>query len=215
VKPRSLASVSASARSCTVGERKRAIVYRSHLQFPRARNLALLVRSNGDASLLSSAVRAQIRALDPNLPVHALQTLAQYRSDRLAEPALGSSLLAIVGGLALILASIGVYAVIAFSVGQRAREIGVRVALGAAENEVVRMFVREGARLTSIGVGMGLVLSAGAVKLLASMFLGVAPLDVAIFAAIALLLVGVATFASWIPARRAARVDAMVALRAD
>lgn len=198
-----------------VGDRRRAIVYRAHLQFPRARDLALLVRSNGDAATLSQAVRAQIRLLDPNLPVHAMQTLAQYRRDRLAEPALGSSLLAIVGALALVLASVGVYAVIAFSVGQRTREIGVRVALGAAHVQVVAMFLREGVRLTGVGVIAGLVLSAGAVRVVSSMFVGVAPIDFAIYAIIALSFGGVAAFAAWLPARRAAMVDPMVALREE
>jgi putative ABC transport system permease protein len=198
-----------------VGDRRRAIIFRAHLQFPRARDLALLVRSTGDAATLAPAIRAQLRALDPNVPLHALQTLAQYRRDRLAEPALGSSLLAIVGALALVLASVGVYAVIAFSVGQRTREIGVRVALGAANQQVTRLFLREGVRLTGVGVGIGLVLSAGVVKVLSSMFLGVSPLDVFLYAAIALLLTAVAAFASWIPARRAARVDPMIALRSE
>jgi putative ABC transport system permease protein len=198
-----------------VGERKRAIVFRSHRQFPRARDLALLVRSAGDATALAQAVRAQVRSLDPTVPVYALQTLAQYRRDRLAEPALGSTLLAIVGAIALLLASIGVYAIIAFSVSQRTREIGVRVALGAAKSDVVRVFVREGVRLTAVGVAVGLLLSVGAVRLLASMFLGVSAFDAVIFAAIALVLTAVAAVAAWIPARRAASIDPMAALRIE
>jgi predicted permease len=198
-----------------VGDRKRAIVFRPHLQVPRARDLVLLVRSSTDAATLGPAIRSQLRALDSSLPLHALQTLAQYRRDRLAEPALGSSLLAIVGAMALVLASVGVYAIVAFSVGQRAREIGVRVALGAAHRQVIRLFVQEGMRLTGVGVGVGLLLSAAAAKVLSSMFLGISPLDFVIFAGIALLLAAVAGLAAWIPARRAARVDPMVALRSE
>ena len=198
-----------------VGERKRAIVFRSHRQFPRARDLTLLVRSSGDATTLAQAVRGQVRAIDPTVPVYALQTLAQYRGDRLAEPALGSSLLAIVGTIALLLASIGVYAIIAFSVSQRTREIGVRVALGAAKSDVVRVFVREGMQLTALGVVVGLLLSAGAVRVLASTFLGVSAFDAVIFAGVALLLTAIATLAAWIPARRAAGIDPMTALRTE
>jgi predicted permease len=208
--------VARDALTFGVGERLRPIVYRAQAQFAQeARDVTLLVRAVGDAAALAPAIRREIHALDRNLPVYALQTLGKYRRDRLADMAIGSTLLGIIGGLAVLLASIGLCAVIAFSVGQRTREIGIRVALGAAQASVVGRFVREGLVLTAIGVVLGTVLSAVVAKSLSRMFLGVAASDALTFALVATLLVGVALIASWIPARRAARVDPIVALRAE
>lgn len=197
------------------GERARPFVYRSQLQFPKVRDVTLLVWSSGDATLLTPELRREIRALDPNLPIYAMQSLGQYRHDRLSDMALGSTLLGIIGGLAVLLASVGLYAVVAFAVGQRRREIGIRIALGAAGNSVVRMFVAQGMRVTAVGAVVGGVLSAVAVKMLSSVFVGVVATDALAFVAVAGLLGAVAAVASWIPARRAARVVPMVALRAE
>ena len=198
-----------------VSERRRPTVYRSQLQFPNARELTLLVRSTGDAALLTRPVTQAIHALDANLPVFGLETLAQYRRDRLSEPTLGSAMLAVVGGLALLLACVGVYSVIAFAVGQRTKEIGLRIALGAAHEQVIAMFVRQGARLIGIGLAVGLVMSGVMVSLLSASFAGIAVIDGLAFVGVAALLALVGAGASWIPARRAARVDPMVALRAE
>ena len=198
-----------------VSERRRPTVYRSQLQFPNARELTLLVRSTGDAALLTRPVTQAIHALDANLPVFGVETLAQYRRDRLSEPTLGSAMLAVVGGLALLLACVGVYSVIAFAVGQRTKEIGLRIALGAAHEQVIAMFVRQGARLIGIGLAVGLVMSGVMVSLLSASFAGIAVIDSLAFVGVAALLAVVGAGASWIPARRAARVDPMVALRAE
>jgi len=198
-----------------VSERRRPTVYRSQLQFPNARELTLLVRSTGDAALLTRPVTQAIHALDANLPVFGVETLAQYRRDRLSEPTLGSAMLAVVGGLALLLACVGVYSVIAFAVGQRTKEIGLRIALGAAHEQVIAMFVRQGARLIGIGLAVGLAMSALMVSALSASFAGIAVIDGLAFVGVAALLALVGAGASWIPARRAARVDPMVALRAE
>jgi predicted permease len=204
------------AREALLGgttERNRPIVYAAQLQRPAVMDLTLLVRATGDAGQLAGALRRELAALDADLPVYGVQTLAQYRYDRLAESRLGSGLLGIFGSLALLLASVGVYAVIAFAVSQRTREIGVRVALGALQHEVVSLFLRQGMQLTMIGVGVGLVLSVGVAKLLSSLFLGVTPDDVSTALGVAAILTGVALLACWVPARRAAKVDPMEALR--
>src|SRR4029077_3438680 len=133
-------------------ERRRPIVYGSQLQAPQARDVTLLVRTSGDATTLAPAVRAAIHDLDQHLPIYALQSLGQYRHDRLSDMSIGSSLLGIIGALAVSLAGVGLYAVIAFAVGQRSREIGIRIALGAAQRQVVRLFVGQGVRLASVGL---------------------------------------------------------------
>jgi ABC-type antimicrobial peptide transport system permease subunit len=178
-------------------------------------DLTLLVRARSDASALAATLRREIRALDTNLPVFGVQTLAEYRSGRMAEARIGSTLLVIFGGLALLLAAVGIYAVMAFSVGQRTREIGVRVALGAVERQVVGMFVRRGLRVTAIGACVGLGLAATMAKVLSSTFLGIAATDAIPFVAVTALLLGVAAAATFLAARQAARVDPMTALRAE
>jgi predicted permease len=195
------------------GERPRPVVYLPQRQHPRTLDLTLVVRSASDARPLAEPIRRALRALDPHLPVYGVQTLAQYRSDRMGELRLGSGLLAIFGGLALLLATVGVYAVMAFSVGQRTREVGVRVALGALRHQVVRLFLGEGMRLAGVGIAIGLALSAVVAKLLSSAFYGITPGDALTFVAVATLLASVALAACWLPARRAASVEPMQALR--
>ena len=197
-------------------------VYAAQMQHPATMDLTLLVRASAtaatglaDARLLAASMRRAVAAVDPNLPVFAVQTLAQYRDDSTAEARMGSGLLAAFGLLALVLASVGVYAVIAFSVRQRSREIGLRIALGAREQQVVRLFVGEGIRLTSVGIAIGLLLSLGVVRLVSALFLGVAALDVFAIVAVLGVLATVAILSCWVPARRAARVDPMLALRLE
>jgi predicted permease len=196
-----------------VRERSSSTVYLPRAQHAEILDLTLLVRARTGASQLSGAIRREIRALDPNLPVYGVRTLAEYRRAHMAESRQGSILLGVFGGLALFLASIGVYGVLAFAVSQRTREIGVRMALGARRGEVVGLFLREGIRRTLTGLAIGLAASLGVAQVLASVFLGVTPGDGVAFAGVAVLLLAVATVACWLPARRAARVSPMEALR--
>ena len=196
-------------------ERQRPTIYAAQRQRLRTFDLTVLVRAENDARPLAAPLRAVLRGLDRDLPVSRVETLAASRRERGAESRLGSTLLAIFGGLALLLATVGIYAVMAFSVAQRRREIGVRVAVGAESRQIVRLFISEGLQLAAIGIAIGLVLAVGAAKLLSSMFLGLEVTDAIPIAVVALVLVAAALGASWIPARRASRVDPMIALRSD
>jgi ABC-type antimicrobial peptide transport system permease subunit len=151
--------------------------------------------------------------MDPDLPVFNVRTLAEYKEHKLADRMNGAAILGGFGGLALLLASIGVYGVMAFSVIQRTKEIGIRIALGARRRDVISLFVGRGMRLTLIGVAIGMSLSFGLSRLLQGMLFGLTPTDGVTFLGVALLLAGVAALACWLPARRAARVDPMQALR--
>jgi hypothetical protein len=208
-----IVGVAREALTQGLAERNRPIVYLPQLQQPRTLDLTMLVRRSANATELAPSIRRIIREMDRDLPVYDVQSLAQNRYDRGSESRLGSTLLAIFGALALVLATIGVYAVMAFSVSQRTREIGVRVALGAARGQIVHLFIREGARLAITGIVVGVLLSIGVAKLLSSMFLGLRISDAITFATGAAVLGAAALAASWIPARRAAWVDPMVALR--
>jgi putative ABC transport system permease protein len=196
-----------------VGERPRGEVYLAHLQHPGFTELSLIVRAHGDAATLASALRNEIHRMDRDLPVYLVQTMAQYREDSLQKYRIGSRLIGMFGALALLLASLGVYAVMAFAVTLRTREIGVRVALGAMRHQVVGLFVQRGMRLASIGLVIGTLLSIGVARVVASLLVVASPTDVVPFVAVLALLGTVILLASWVPARRAARVDAMEALR--
>jgi predicted permease len=171
------------------------------------------VRTAGDAATAVAGVRRASQAIDPNLPLAGINTqAAQIEESQGGEKSL-TSLLGIFSMLAVVLASIGLYGVIAYSVARRTREIGIRAALGAGRPDVLRMVLGQGMRLTLVGIGMGLAGAAAASRVLSSKLYGVTPTDPVTFAGVALLLTGVALAACYIPARRAMRVDPMVALR--
>ena len=174
----------------------------------------LLVRGEPGASL-AAAVRAAARDLDPTLPLFQAQTLAQVLRQNLADRRQGTLLVAAFGALALSLAAIGLYGVIAFAVGERRREIGVRMALGASHRDVVRLFVGRGARLAGVGVAIGLVLAAAVTRALSSFLFGVTPMDLTTLGGVSLLLLAVAFVASGFPARRAAAIDPAIVLKED
>ncbi|MBK7832559.1 MAG: FtsX-like permease family protein [Gemmatimonadetes bacterium] len=178
--------------------------------------LTILVRTkSGNASALAPALRDAIRAMDPALPVHRLETMARVREAATREQRGGATVLAIFGALALVLAAVGLHGVMLFTVRQRTREIGIRMALGATRRAVVGIFIRRGVRLTMVGGAVGIVLALGATQLLRSLLFGVAPTDAFTFLAVSLLFLVVALVASWLPARRAALVDPVTAMRAE
>jgi len=213
--PYTVVGVAKEALLAGTTERAKAALYIPQKQDSTLYELTLLVRARGDAATLARPLREVFRSMDAAMPITGVQTLAQYRWDRLAEGRLGSGMLSIFGAIALLLASVGVYAVIAFSVAQRTREIGVRVALGAVQRQVVGLFVGQGLRLTMYGTVIGLALAMALAKLLASQFFGISPSDIVALGGVSALLGLVSLLACWLPARRAARVDPMRALRSD
>ena len=177
--------------------------------------MTLLLRAVTKPELLIAAVRQEIRTLDPHLPVYNVKTLEQYRRDHLFKERLRAALIGGFGLLALVLASLGLYGVLSYSVAQRTQEIGVRMALGARTGDVLWLVVGDGIRLIAIGGALGLAGAFAAARVLKSMIYGVSPTDPLTFIVIPLLLTFVALLACWIPARRATKVDPLVALRCE
>ncbi len=177
--------------------------------------LTLVARTQGDAGAAVRAVRASLLASDPDLPIFGAQTLGEHLALTLLPQRVAAIVLGSFGGVALLLATMGVYGIVAFSVSQRVREIGVRVALGAAGGDVIRLMVINGIRPVAIGVGVGFLAALAATRLLRSFLTGVSPTDPVTFAAVILAFLSVALCAALLPARRAARIDPLIALRAE
>ncbi|MGE0130009.1 MAG: ABC transporter permease [Blastocatellales bacterium] len=189
-------------------------IYQSHLQRPQ-NQMSFVVRTAADPQTLTGAVREQIRALDRSLPVYEIRTMRDALSESLARERFVMLLLLGFAALALTLAAVGVYGVMSYSVTQRTHELGIRLALGAQTRDVLKLVLGQGLKLVSIGVVIGLAGALAAARVLNSMLFGVSATDPATFAGISLLLVVVALLACWIPARRAAKVDPMIALRCE
>ena len=177
------------------------------------RSLVFALRSDLPAASLTESVRAALRELDPDLPLAQVNTAEQLLSASRARTAFTMTLLLLAAVVALVLGTVGLYGTIAYSVSQRLREIGVRMALGAHRSDVTRMVVGQGLVLAGLGVGLGLLGAFGATRLLSSLLFGVSAQDPLTFMGVALLLLTVATLASWLPARRAAAVSPLEALR--
>jgi len=175
----------------------------------------LVVRSAGGTADVVNAVRSAIGAVDPDVAFYNVRTMKQQLSHSVAQPRLRSALLGLFSMLALILASLGIYGVIACSVAERKKEIGIRVALGARPSEVRSMVLGQGLKLTAIGLALGLAGAAAATRLIEGFLFGVSAGDPLTFAATCAVFLGVALLASYLPARRAMRVDPMTALREE
>jgi putative ABC transport system permease protein len=180
-------------------------------QLPPARTL--VVRTSGDPADLLDTVRREIHSVDPHIAATDLETMQQYMTLPLFPARTTGVLLGLSGFLALALTSIGLFGVISYIVSQRTHEIGVRMALGARQRDVLRLVLRHGLFLTVIGLVVGLGISFGAAQLLSSLLYGIGPTDPTTFIGVALLMCVVAVLACYIPARRATRVDPMIALR--
>jgi putative ABC transport system permease protein len=175
--------------------------------------MTLVARTNASTDSLGAAVRGAVLAIDPDQPVYNVRPMGELVSKSLSKPRFTMLLLAIFAGVALLLASVGLYGVISYSVAERTREIGIRIALGADPRDVLRMVLGQGMKLTLAGIGIGLAAAFGLTRVMESILYGVTATDPLTFAGIPLLLAGVALAACAVPARRATRVDPMEALR--
>ena len=182
--------------------------------YPNAlRNVFLVARTSGEPKSLIAGIRRELRSLDGDVPISQVQTMEEIVSGSLSQRRLSMSLLVVFSGLAAVLAAVGIYGVMAYIVAQRTHEIGIRMAMGAQQGEVLRMILGDGAKLTLIGVGIGVGAAFALTRVLSSLLYGVSAADPVTFAGISLLLACVAMSASYLPARKAAKVDPMEALR--
>jgi putative ABC transport system permease protein len=171
------------------------------------------VRTASRPEAVISTVRAQVQALDNNLALTNVQTIGEVIGQGLWAPRMGAAMLAIFGAIALILAVVGVYGVLSYSVNQQTREIGIRMAMGAQTSGVLRLVVGQGMRLAGVGLALGLLVAFAAMRLLDSLLFGVSTHDPLTFGAVSLILALAAVLACYIPARRATKVDPIIALR--
>jgi predicted permease len=188
--------------------------YLPHTQFP-TRALTVALRGSADPSAMAIAVKNELRDLDPDLPMYDVRTMRQRVDESLARRRFSMLLLGVFACVALVLATIGIYGVLAYLVSQGTREIGIRMALGASQRKVLTLVVRHGMTLAFSGVMFGLAAAFLLTRLIQSLLFGVKATDPITFAAIPLLLLLIALFASYIPAQRATRIDPMVSLRCE
>src|ERR1700722_19165394 len=177
------------------------------------KQVSVVLRTSLPANLLQPQIRHAIQDIDPSLPVFNVVSMNDILDRSLASRRFSANLVGGFAGLAVFLASIGIYGLLAYMVGQRSREIGIRMALGARPGDILRMFLRKGVTLAVLGIGAGVVVSASTASLMASLLYGVRPHDLAVFLVVPLLLSAVAILASYLPAWRATKVNTIVALR--
>jgi len=177
------------------------------------RELSIVLRTSLPAKVLEPQIRHEIQSIDPGLPVFNVSSMNDVLDRSLASRRFSADLVGGFAGLALLLAAIGIYGLLAYMVGQRSREIGLRMALGARQWDVLKLILRKGVVLASVGIVAGVIVSAATASMMASLLYGVHPHDLLVFLAVPLLLFAVAVLASYIPARRATKVDPMFALR--
>ncbi|MFZ0802249.1 MAG: FtsX-like permease family protein, partial [Terriglobales bacterium] len=187
-------------------------IYVSTYQDP-SKQVSVVLRTSLPAALLEPQIRHEIESIDPGLPVFNVSSMNDILDRSLASRRFSADLVGGFAGLAVLLASIGIYGLLAYMVGQRSREIGIRMALGARQDDILRMFLRKGVALAGVGIIAGMVASASTASLMGSLLYGVRPHDPSVFLVVPFLLFAVAVLASYFPARRATKVDPVIALR--
>ena len=187
-------------------------MYALHTQSPR-RSLNLVLRTSADPMSLVSAIRSRVTEMDRELPLSNMRTMEQILAESILRPRFNMLLITIFAAVAMMLASVGVYSVISYSVSQRTHEIGVRIALGAHPRDIFRMVVGQGLKLAITGVGIGVVAAFALTRVMAGLLYGVQATDPLTFAAISAGLIAIVIMASYVPALRATKVDPMISLR--
>lgn len=209
-----IVGIAADARYSTVAELTRPVVFLP-LGVDWSFNRQLLLRSTAPEAAILPAMQALVRSIDPSVPRPVVTSLPRANAVGLLPQRVAAAATSLMGAIGLLMAAVGLYGVIAWGVGQRSREIGVRIALGATRADVLRLVTGEGLRLVAIGTAVGLAAALGVTRFLRSWLLDVSPVDAIAFGATSLLLVGVAALASYLPARRAATRDPVQVLRAE
>ena len=198
----------------SLGEEPKAALFRPQLR-DYSTAVSMVARTKGDPKTVLAAMQREMRNLDPTLPLYGMKTLKDHMKIPLFPAKIAAGALGSFGVLALVLAAVGIYGVMSYVVAGRTREIGLRMALGAQSGNVRSLILRQGMTLALIGSVIGLAIAFGATRLLKSVLYGVSASDPITFLGVTLLLATVALLACWIPARRATRVDPMIALRAE
>lgn len=186
--------------------------YFSYAQQPQG-SMTIVVKGSGDPNQLISSARQQVKLLDPDQPIYSPRTMGDIRAESVAPERLNLTLLSLFAAIALVLAIVGIYGVMSYSVTQRTHEIGIRMAIGASRADVFRMILSHGMKLTFIGIGVGLLGAFALTRLMTTMLFGVEPTDATTFASIAALLLVVAGLACYLPGRRATKVEPVISLR--
>ena len=181
-------------------------------QIPQG-GMTVVIKGASDPNQLISSVRGAVREIDPDQPIYSPRTMNEIRAESVAPERLNLTLLSLFAGIALVLAIVGIYGVMSYSVTQRTHEIGIRMAIGARPLDVFKMILGHGMKLALIGVGVGLLGAFLLTRLMATMLFGVAPTDATTYGAISILLIGVALLACYLPGRRATKVEPTISLR--
>jgi len=209
---REIVGVVGNIKQTSLDAHIRSAMYLPHLQSPSA-VMTLLVRTTGEPLGIAGGVREQVRAIDKDVPVTHIQTMGQVFSASVAQQRFSMLVVGLFAGLALVLATVGIYGVMAYSVTQRSHEIGVRMALGARTSQVLKLILKDGMALALLGVAIGLAGAFALTRLMTTLLFEVTPTDAMTLIVVPLILLGVALVACYIPARRATKVDPLVALR--
>jgi putative ABC transport system permease protein len=206
--------IAGDVRDTTLESEAKPCLYIPYPQFP-ASGMTLVVRAPADPKPLIPAIRDEVWAVDKDQPVTDIKTMNQSVADSISPQRLNAILLAIFASLALVLATIGIYGVMAYSVTQQTREIGIRIALGAQSSDVIKLVVGRGMSLVLTGVVIGLAGALALTRVMTSLLYGVSATDAITFAGVSVLLITIALLATYVPALRATRVDPMIALRCE